>query len=230
MIVSCMGGHPQLSVEYARALEGVRWSARVAPRRHWRESDLAISAVWLRITVWLARRCVGLFGEGVFCRMRPKASLLSSVRPGTPSAEVLLDLDASGLVRRSDSDCRLAARILNAIPGGIQTAQVPRFQVARLPSDEHIACVRLLWTVENTLRALIVTELHAVSSTWWNDILPEQMRAEAELRLTTESDESAREAQVHPISFLTLGELFDADPVVLGMAEGVSAAARDVPG
>ena len=78
---------------------------------------------------------------------------------------------------------------------------------ARTDVDESVA--KRIWDLENSIRRFVVSELSAVSSTWWEERVSREIGSGAELRRRNELESALGGVALHPIAYLSLGELFD---------------------
>jgi Cdc6-like AAA superfamily ATPase len=124
--------------------------------------------------------------------------------------DTLDDLVASGLLTRQEGGVCLGASILRADRDLHQHLAAPRFTVVDEPSVEHGEAVSELFRAENRLRRNVGYWLGEVEETWWPSRFDDSLVREVEERRRAEADSPAPSAtDIHPIGYLTLGELFD---------------------
>jgi hypothetical protein len=166
----------------------------------------------------------------------PEATLLRA-HFGTGFAqglEVLADLTAAGLIGRDqEGRYRLSADILRgsaAIRAGLRAPDIVIPTGAGQPFNE---AARLLFHLENQLRSVVAQELQEIDSAWWPARFPPELVASAESRRLAERESPvSSDAELHPILYVTLGELTGAirekqNWTVLSVALGVSGGSFD---
>jgi hypothetical protein len=120
------------------------------------------------------------------------------------------DLVASGLVERVGESCKLGAEILRTDRDIRRYLAAPHFSVVDEPSTEHAEAAQCLFRSENRLRRLVGTALADFEEMSWPSRFPASVVREVEQRRESEGDSLAPpSAEVHPIAYLTFGELVD---------------------
>jgi hypothetical protein len=118
------------------------------------------------------------------------------------------DLVASGLIRRDQRRrCSLAAAIFGQAAAVRDYLRVPDAAIPTGAPDHHAGAAALLYVIENRLRELVVERLSRLDPLWWSTCVPEETIAAAESRRRAEADAPASVTQLHPIMYLSLGEL-----------------------
>jgi hypothetical protein len=129
---------------------------------------------------------------------------------GVLGQDTIDDLVASGLVARTGRSCRLGAEILRTDRSIRPFLAAPPFAVTEEPSDEHAEAAKSLFRAENSLRRVVGSALAEIEDTWWPSRFPASVVREVEQRRKAEADSPApARADVHPIAYLTFGELVD---------------------
>jgi len=133
--------------------------------------------------------------------------------PRNPSRgiEALDDLVGCGLVARDQAGrCRLAADLIRNVPGLKALISIPEFHVPKYEQAVMDDAHRVAFEAENQLRRLVAENLGSSDDTWWTNCVPPEVRGKAEGRYEEDRVASAvGEAALHPIAYLTLGEVFD---------------------
>jgi hypothetical protein len=81
-----------------------------------------------------------------------------------------------------------------------------------IPTDlpeHHAAAAVSLYLAENRLRALVVDSLMRLDQFWWTARVPEELVVKAESRHRDEEAATASAEQLHPIMYLSLGEVLE---------------------
>jgi hypothetical protein len=132
-------------------------------------------------------------------------------REFTQGIETLGDLIAAGLVWRRDSgDCEIAADLLRNVSALRHLLKTPALSIPIGSPDHLTAAVLLVYRIENALRELVGKRLAEMDSAWWATRVPTALAGEAESRREAEADLLGPEdGRLHPIMYLSLGELFD---------------------
>jgi hypothetical protein len=129
---------------------------------------------------------------------------------GVLGQDTIDDLMASGLVARVGGSCRLGAEILRTDRDIRQYLGAAPFTIFDEPSVEHAEAAGDLFRAENRLRRIVGSALAEVEDTWWPSRFPTNIVREVEQRRKSEADSTApASADVHPIAYLTFGELVD---------------------
>jgi hypothetical protein len=120
------------------------------------------------------------------------------------------DLAASGLIDNSGDSCRLAAEILGTDRDLRKHLAAPPLSIVTEPTAEHAEAADILFRVENRLRELVGRALSQVEETWWPSRFPAALVNEVGQRRQGEANSHApASVEMHPLAYLTLGELFD---------------------
>jgi hypothetical protein len=128
----------------------------------------------------------------------------------TLGLDMLDDLAASGLIARNQDSCRLGAEILRTDRDLGPHLAAPPFAVIDEPSVEFGEAATQLFRVENRLRRVVGNALGEVEETWWPSRIPPTLVREVEQARRAEEESPAPPAsEVHPIAYLSLGELFE---------------------
>ena len=124
------------------------------------------------------------------------------------------DLVASGLlVRDGDGGCTVGAALLREVDGlrgllGPASLTVPDYD-----PDVMGEAARLIFDAENRLRKLVAESLAEAEpdgdGAWWINRVPPELRGDAEARRDAEGEVLAADAPLHPVMYLSLGELFE---------------------
>jgi energy-coupling factor transporter ATP-binding protein EcfA2 len=125
--------------------------------------------------------------------------------------ECLADLIGSGLVQNRQERCvGICAELIQAGPVRRSLALPTALDLTNAPGA-HPAAAATLYRLENSLRALIATELSVVDPAWWPARIPsEEAVASAEARKETEAASRLPPPQeLHPLAYTDLGDLED---------------------
>jgi len=203
------GGHPALTrylldaVEYDITNIGTAITAFVNEQQRY----------MLRLAEDHQLAAMGILADLIEAKKRLPEPPLIHAHYGTAYSEgqeALNDLAGSGLIARSNGGCELAAELLRETPAVRQFVRAPKPAIATIPSREQAQCAQDIYAIENRLRALICESLGAIDRAWWRTRVPTTMLGEAESRRNAEIEsQAASEQDLHPIMYLTLGELFE---------------------
>lgn len=211
-VVSKTGGHPLLTRRLIEAIEG---DVHALEQRY---VDFARSQ---------RRYVLQLIDDHGTTTRAVLADVLEAPRGGTIAESAIIarhfgssrvlgqdtldDLVASGLLERLEGGVRLGASILRADRDLSQYLTTPDFSVVDEPSGQHGEAARELFRAENRLRRKVGDWLGEVEETWWPSRFDDSLVREVEQRRRAEADSPAPSTtDVHPIGYLTFGELVDA--------------------
>jgi hypothetical protein len=123
--------------------------------------------------------------------------------------EALDDLQASGLIAQVEGGrYAISAELLSSAEARA-FVRVPLSNLETPEPGRHAEASSLLFEAENCLRTLIVQALSGLDRAWWTTRVDSKMSADAESRRRAESDSvAAPESELHPMMYLSLGELF----------------------
>jgi hypothetical protein len=125
--------------------------------------------------------------------------------------DALGDLQGSGLLLRDSAAlCALGAELFRQSRAMRAFVRAPEVAIPTLTPGEHAQAAAVLYGIENRLREFIVDALRVVDRAWWPTRIPVTLVGEAESRRRQEMESpSAPDDEMHPIMYLTLGELVD---------------------
>lgn len=205
------GGHPQLTRRLVEAIKG---------------SVAGLEAKYVEFALSQRRFLLQLIDDHGSAGRAVVADLLDSPRDTLVAESSILarhfggsavlgkdtldDLAASGLIQRDGESCRLGAEMLRTDRDLRPHLAAPPFAVVDQPTAEHGEAAQHLFRVENRLRRIVGGALALVEETWWPSRFPASVVREVEQRRKGEADSAAPMAnEVHPIAYLTFGELVD---------------------
>jgi hypothetical protein len=90
----------------------------------------------------------------------------------------------------------------------VDEAYYPQIESAiRAEAAEMAPHYEVFYSLETTIRRLINEQLQTVDDDWWAQLVPQQIRTEAEKRQAKEIDSAVTPRSDDPVDFLTFGEL-----------------------
>jgi hypothetical protein len=204
------GGHPVLTDELVRAIEGDLERLRLVARQFAKEQE---------------RYLIRLAEDHTVAGMAVLADVLDSREPVAESALVsahfgssfgrgqdcLADLAGSGLIeRQADGRCTVGAEVMREASAAKHFLRAP---VATIPTGspgKHAEAATLLYEIENRLRERVASFLGEVDRAWWPNRVGEKIAASAESRRQDEMDTRvAPVEELHPVMYLHLMEVID---------------------
>ncbi len=204
------GGHPRLTEALVEAIDGDAANLGdaidgfVADNRRYVASLLQDHPLPARTALSALLEQRAPMSQGALIRQHFGAAHADGV-------EAIDDLVASGLVvRGEDGDCQVGAGLLRSVDGmrgllGPSTLTSPDYD-RELMGEAG----RLLFVAENALRKLVAEGLAETGDAWWIDKVPPELRGAAEGRRDGEGEVlSVEDMQLHPVMYLSLGELIE---------------------
>lgn len=136
--------------------------------------------------------------------------LLANFVDATEGLYALRDLRSSGLTREASKGLvTLSASMLreyDRIKSHIRATGLPATIPTHAP-DSHGEAAASLYLVENSLRAKIMSWLDEHDPRWWPQRIPDRLRDAERLWLGERSSRFPPATRLHPIMYLTMGEL-----------------------
>lgn len=202
------GGHPQLAAALAELLRSAEpKNALPEFARQQEEYTMRLVADFELPARALLVEVAGLRGNpGVDRRTLVDKFYGAALNDGTAAIK---DLIASGLLAAGgDHNVQLGASCLHRMPSvrllGRRTDEFPVD-----PPPLQAASAGLVFEAENRLRQVAVNTFENAEPTWWTTRVPPELRGRAERAATDEEASAVDVVRLHPIAYLTLGELFE---------------------
>ncbi len=119
------------------------------------------------------------------------------------------DLVACGLLTRSGEHAMLLGAALVRDMPSVRLLGRAFADFALEPPTQQAACATIVFEAENRLRRVIVEVLGSIEPTWWTTRVRPELRGRAEKAAREEEASAVDTAPLHPIGYMTLGELFE---------------------